>query len=537
VIERTGLGRHGRAPAAFLVCGLLALTGCGGEHREDSGSTSSGGTPATTEDGTLRIVTAEPPQTLDPVQSPNSTVDQMALNLYDTLVQFEPGDDKPTARMASEFEVSNDGLTYDFTLNDGMTFHDGSPVTAEDVVFTLDRVKDLEAGIWSEIAAYDSSEAISDTEVQITLSRRSVPFLGALSRVYILNSKLVEKNLGKDNGQSWLANNDAGSGPFSLVDYSPNQSAKFSAFEDYHRGAPKLSEVDYSFIAEPTTQKALLESGEADIAMNIAKRDLPAFDGNADYRVDAADTPVQLYIFFNTASGPTKDKRVREALSYAYDYTTHVERILDGYGERAHGPLPRPFPCWSEGTPQPDFDLDRARQLLDQAGVGDLTLEMEFLPALEEEKEAFQLYQSTLKQIGVTLKPLATTFPAYMEMLQKADTTPDLGAVYTFPLFPDPHEVLYIGFHSDFRLGAGFNFAQYGNPQVDELLEKGAATPDEAERCAAYEQVQKVIAEDYVGVNVSLPQYVTVVRSNVQGYAYNGAHHQTENTYDISLSG
>jgi peptide/nickel transport system substrate-binding protein len=439
--------------------------------------------------------------------------------------------------MASGYTTSAGGKRYTFTLRSGMKFHDGSPVTAKDVVFTLDRIKKLKTGIYSEVAAYASSKALSATKVQIDLSRPYTPFVGALSRVYILNSKLVSQHLGSDGGQSWLANNDAGSGPFTLDSYSPNQSANFTAFPGYYRGPAKSKEVQYKFISEAATQKALLESGDADIAMNIAKRDIAGFKSNPKFRVDAADTPVQLYIYFNTAGGPTKDKRVREALSYAYDYSTHIKDILDGYGKPAKGPLPQPLPCWDPSVQQPTFNLAKARSLLAQAGVHNLTLKMEYLPALEEEKESFELYQSTLKKIGVTLKPIATTFPAYADMLKKESTTPDLGAVYAFPLFPDPNEVLFISYDSQFRFGNGYNWGQYSNPQVDKLLESAQSISDQTKRCDLYKQAQQIITNDQVAVNVSLPQYVTVLGADVQGYKYNGAHHQTENTYDISVGG
>jgi peptide/nickel transport system substrate-binding protein len=488
--------------------------------------------------GTLTIATAEPPQTFDPIQSANSTVDQMALNNYDALVQFAAGDaSKPRPALARSWKMADGGKTYTFTLRNA-TFHDGAKVTAADVKFTLDRIKKLKTGIFSEVAAYASSTAVNPTTVRIRLASPYAPFLGALSRVYILNAKLVQPHLGSDMGQKWLANNDAGSGPYVLESYEPNQQATFTAYPKYWRGwaGSHSATVVYKFIAEASTQREALKSGDADIAMNIAKTDLAAFKQDAKYRVDAANTLVQYYVYFNTQNGPTKDVRVRQALSLAYDYKTHVDKILLGYGKEAKGPLPTPIPCHDAGVNQPTYDLDKAKSLLKAAGYDKLTLSMEYLPVLEEEKKSFQLYQSALSSIGVTLKPIATTFPAYCGMVKTIKGTPDLAAVYAFPPFPDASEVLYINYDSKFTLARGYNWGQYANPKVDALVEKALVVSNPAQRCALYKRAQDIIANDYVSLNISLPQYTTVLGANVKGYRYNAAHHQTENTYDISVA-
>jgi peptide/nickel transport system substrate-binding protein len=155
--------------------------------------------------GTLTIATAEPPQTFDPVQAADSTVDQMALNVYDALVQFT-NSEKPVlkAALAKSWTISPSGLAYTFTLRPGVTFHDGSRVTAADVKFTLDRIKKLQTGWASEMEPYASSQVLAPNRIRVKLSSRYAPFLGALSRAYILNSKLVKKHLSNDMGQGWL---------------------------------------------------------------------------------------------------------------------------------------------------------------------------------------------------------------------------------------------------------------------------------------------------------------------------------------------
>ena len=530
--ERPGRARlYRRAAMVIAAAAVVATAAVVGSSSRAANSVAS---------GTLTIATAEPPQTFDPIQAGNSTVDQMVLNNYDALVRFtSTANTKLVPALATTWNVSKNGLVYTFTLRPGVTFHDGTRLTATDVKFTLDRYLKLKTGWYSELQALASSKVVSPSKIAIRLSHKYAPFVSALSRVYILNSKLVGQHLGSDDGQTWLANNDAGSGPYVLDKYTPNQTAQFSSYPKYWRGwsGSHADKVVYNFVPEAATQKAALESGQADIAMNIAKSDLPGLKKNSKYKVIASNTLVQYYIFFNTAAGPTKNKLVREALATAYDYKTHVNQILDGYGQLAKGPLPRSIPCWDSAVTQPTFSLSKAKSLLQKAGYTKLTLSMEYLPVLEEEMKSFELFQSDLSKIGVTLKPIATTFPAYFDMVKKVSTTPDLAAVYAFPPFPDANEVMYINFDSSFRLARGYNWGQYSNPKVDALVRKAQTLSSDAARCPLYKQAQKLVANDYVEINGSLPQYTTVISSKVKGYAYNPAHHQTENTYDISVSG
>jgi peptide/nickel transport system substrate-binding protein len=168
-----------------------------------------------------------------------------------------------------------------------------------------------------------------------------------------------------------------------------------------------------------------------------------------------------------------------------------------------------------------------------------MSLKMAFDPSIEEHRKAVELFQSSLRELGITVEAEPLQFTPYVETLKTFETTRDLASIYEFSDFPDPHAVLYPHFSSDFLNGnGGYNWSQYSNPEVDALLDEAVGLPDMSARCPIYEQAQEMIASDYPVINISNGGLfaVVVVGQGVQGYEYNLAHHRTVNFYDMSIS-
>jgi peptide/nickel transport system substrate-binding protein len=515
-----------RGATALTLAALLLTAACG----SDDGGGSSGDGDSSSGSGSLVIAENEPPATFDPLQADNSTVDEVVQPLYDTLVDYD-ADNELYNELATEYSVAEDGMSIDVTLRDDATFHDGTPVTAEDVAYTLDRIKRLGIGVASYLPAYESADVQSETELTINLAEPDGTFVPALSRVYILNSVLVEENAGADDGQSWLATNDAGSGPYELENYRSNQEAVMTQYADYWNGFDgQAEEVVFTYLSESGTQRDELNAGQIDIAMDIATADLPAFQANENFEVDTADTLVQLYMYFDMEDGPTTDPQVREALRLAYDYPAHVEPILNGNGEIAQGPVPTAMNCHAD-IPPGEQDLERAQELFEEAGVDQLNLT--YLSAIEEMDRAAASLQSSLRDIGVTLDIASVTYPDYAEMAAEAGSRPDIGVIYAFPAYPDPAAVLYTGYATE-SIG-GQNFAGYSDPEVDDLLAQAGATSQEEERCELYVEIQQQIEEDMVAINVANPKAVAVMRSGLEDFAYRPAHTSSVDVYAIKV--
>lgn len=488
--------------------------------------------------GVLVIAENETPENLDPANAVNSTVNQLIIGVYDTLVQFTAGELAVTPRLATDWSISEDGLSYTFTLRDDVTFHDGSALTAEDVKFTLDRLQAAAGNVMNDMGPYTSAEVVDDTTVKLNLSEPYGPFLSALSRIYVINKDLVEPHMGEDNARQWLAVNTAGSGPYQVTSYQPTEAVALEAHEAYWGGweGNHVAEVVFRYVSEPSTQLALLRAGEVHIAPDITVEDKLALMDQEGFMVDVGAAATPLFFQFNTASdGPTGDPAFRQMLAMAFDRQLHLEVVLAGFGTMPDGPLP---PGWlgHEAATEPAFDLEAARQMVEDNGWDGTSLLVRYLPAIIEEQRAVEQLQSNLAEIGITLQAEGMTWPAQAATVQEVATTSDINMIYNFPTFPDPHAILNTSFNSALAgFNGGFNWAQYANDAVDALLNEAATTAEPEARAALYAEAQRLIGADHPVITVSLPASVVALSDQVEGYVYNVAHHQTFNYMDIGL--
>lgn len=517
------LRRIGKNTAVAVTVSLM-LVACSGTSNSSSGG----------RNDTLVIAENEQPATFDPVQADNSTVDEVVIPAYDTLVTFDE-DSKLVGELATEWKLVDGGKAIEFTLRDGLTFHDGSPVTSDDVKYTLDRIKAINIGVAAQLTAYDTTEVVDESRFTIRLSTPNVPFLGALSRVYIVNSKLVKANEGNDQGQKWLATNDAGSGPYELKSYTPNQQAKYNQYKDYWGGFDgQAKQVIFNYM-NTATERSALRNGDADIAMDVAPNDWASFESDDKFTVDKANTNVMLYVFFKMKDGATSNKFLREAISYAYDYEQHQNEILKGAGQVAKGVMPEGMQCYSGAAPQPTFDLDKAKSLMAKSGLEGVTLRLTYLKATAEMEQSAAVLQSALKKIGVTLKLQAITYPQFVDEAKSNKTTPDMGMIYAFPTSPDPDSILNQNFNSAF-INAGQNWGGFNDAQVDKLTEEAQSVTDPDKRCGIYREVEDLIAAETPTINLSNPQYVTVLSKRLSDYKYDASHQSTVDVYRIKVN-
>lgn len=527
-IATTGRLRTATAFAALGVVGMLALSACSAAS-DDSGSSSN-----SARSKTLIVAENEVPASFDPIQADNSTVDEVTLPMYDTLVKYDDSS-KLVGSLATEFAPSSDGKSVAITLKDDVTFHDGSKLTAADVQYTLDRIKKVNIGVASFTTAYASTTVTDDTHLTINLSTPSGPFLPGLSRVYILNSKLVQQNAGSDDAQSWLATHDAGSGPYTFKSYTPNQQAEFAKYDGYWGGWDgQADNVQIKYMGDAATERSALTSGEVDLAMDISPNDWGGLESNSDYVVKKSDTNVVLYAFFKMSGSATQNAALRQAIAYSYNYGQHIDNILKGAGKKVSGPMPAGMQCVDSSVSQPTYDPDKAKQLLAQSGQSNVTLTMSYLKATAEMEQAAALLQSNLKDIGVTLNLKAVTYPEFADQAKSNATTSDLSMIYAFPAFPDPDAIMYQNYDSKF-INGGQNWGGYKNAQVDTLVQQAQALTDLDQRCALYDQAQTMVADDYAAINMANSQYVTVYNKRLSGYTYEAGHHQTVDVYRITV--
>ena len=550
---------HGPSPwrrrwiGATVTVAALALSACSSSSSGSASSSAASSTPGTSSTSSSDAGGAAagssnlsaranteisaintPPASFDPIQADNSTIDMVSLPMYDTLVKFDDTG-KVINSLATAATTSADGKTISVTMRANATFHDGSTVTATDVKYTLDRIKKINIGVASLLTAYASSAVVDPTHLTIKLTAPYAPFVSALTRVYILNSKLVTAHEGTDSGQSWLSTNDAGSGPYALMSSTPNQAINFAQYAKYwggFSGQPKNATIQ---IMNASTQRSALLNQSIDVAMNIDTNDWASFSANSQFTLDKASTYEMLYVFFKMKDSAVSNKYLREAIADAYNYTQHEQDILKGAGQLAKGVLPSVMACYDATVDQPTYDPTKAKALLAQSGLKNVSVTLSYLSTEAEMVKAATLLQSNLKDIGITLNLKAITYPEYVVETKSNATTPDLGMIYAFPPFSDPSSILYQVFDSKF-INSGQNWGGYNNPQVDKLVEQAQTITDSKQSCSLYNQAEKLIIADTPTINMSNPQFVTVYNKRISGFKYEPSHNYVVDFYRTKVS-
>ncbi|MBL7064583.1 MAG: ABC transporter substrate-binding protein [Anaerolineae bacterium] len=480
--------------------------------------------------------------TFDPLAASDSRVDTPSLNMYSSLIQVKPGTTETELDLAESYELGDDGLTYTFTLRKGVKFHDGSELKAEDVKYTVDRMLAIKKGVYRSLTSVVGSEVIDDYTVTITTGEPFPGLAQALARLYVLNSEVVKANEEEgDWGEKWLENHEAGSGPYTLVSFEPEQQFTMEAFPDYHKGweGAHADKVIFRVLKEVSTRRLALENGDVDwitVGSADSYEALKSVDG---VKVYADATLNELYFAFNTQIEPLDDARVRKALSLAYDYQGHVEQARNGFADIARGPLPASIPCFDESMEPSKMDLEEAKSLLADAGYpdGGFELEMIYQGTMAEETVAVQIMADGAAQLGVTIKPLAMEWPAKVAAYSSLDTATGMGTIWIYPSYPDPDQYLFRLAHSSQAGNEGLNFAYYSNPRMDELLVAGQSELDPEKRCELYREAQQIWVEDTPYANVVIGWALAASRDYVEGYVWTPSHSFAQNVYIMSVEG
>jgi peptide/nickel transport system substrate-binding protein len=555
--SRPAVRRRRALAAGATLAGLTLLVAACGGGTDSSGASGASGAPgassgtaapggtaaqsgaststANSRANTLEVATAIPPASFDPIHADNSTVDMPSLVGYDSLTTFN-NTGTLVGDLATAYSTSADGKSFSVTLRSGVKFQNGAPLTATDVAYTLNRIKKVDTGVASFITPYVSTTVVDPTHLVIHLSEAYTPLAANLTRVYILNSKLVLEHLGTDEGQTWLSTHDAGSGPYELQSYTPNQQSVFVRNPTYWGGwSGQAQTVIYKYLTAGADQRQALLDDDADIALDIAPTDFASFQSNKQFVVNEAKTNVEMYAFFKMSGAPTANKDLREAIAYAFNYTDDIKDLLKGAGYPVKGPMPSGMACSDPNVVQPTYDVAKAKQLLAASGLKNVTLSVDYQDATAEEDEAGPLLQANLKAIGIKANLRLVTYPQYAQLEGSKKTTPDIGFIYSFPQNSDPDVDMYELFDSKF-INNGQDWGDFDSSTVNSLVEKAQGLPDGTARCALYDQAQVAVANDYVGLDISNPDFVVVYNNRLKGYTYLPSHHQTVDPYRIKVS-
>ena len=319
---------------------------------------------------------------LDPAEAFEFSGVEVGANVYDKLIGIDLAKGNAlVGDLATSWTVSPDGLTYTFKLRPGVKFHSGNPLTAADVVYSFQRAVTLNKspGFILLQFGFDKDNVLQkitapdDNTVVITVSKAFAPsfFLNCLTSgvASIVDSKLVKANI-KDNdfGNEWLKLNSAGSGAYSVRAYRPSEQYALEANANWHKGAPKNKRIIVRHVAEPASQRLLLEKGDIDVARNLSKDQLAAVKAKPEIAIVQGDKGYILYLGLNTKNVNFAKPEVREAMKWLVDYDSIERNIVEGTFKPHQAFLPKGFLGAIDDRPY-KFDPAKAKELLAKAGL------------------------------------------------------------------------------------------------------------------------------------------------------------------------
>ena len=429
-------------------------------------------------------VALEPPH-LDPTAGAAAAIDEVVYaNLFEGLTRIDAsGAVQPG--LAESWEVSEDGLTYTFTLHDGVTFHDGTSFEASDVVFSLDRARG-EDSVNAQKAlfeAIETVEAVDDRTVRVTLSRPDGSFLYNMGWG---DAVIVAPETADGNRE-----NPVGTGPFRFDEWTRGTEISLARNPDYWGKAPALERATFRIVPDPAAAATALQAGDVQAFPNFpAPELLPVFDADPRFTVALGSTEGETILAINNGREPFDDPRVRKALAYAVDREAIITGAMFGLGTPIGSHFAPHHPAYVDLTGETPHDPARARELLAEAGVSDLSLTLQLPPPVYARRGG-EIIASQLRDVGieVAIEPIE-----WAQWLEKVFTNKDYDL--TIVSHTEPNDIgIYA--RDDY-------YFDYQSDEFDATIEKLNATVDESERYAILADAQRILSVD--GVNAFLFQ-------------------------------
>ncbi|MFC0004491.1 ABC transporter substrate-binding protein [Micromonospora siamensis] len=489
-----------RLIGAALALALGAAGGCSsGEGVDVDGGAAQGGAG-----GVLTAAIGGEPDQLDPHRTSAYYSFEVLENVYDTLV--EPDENlRMQPSLATKWTTSADQLTWTFTLREGVRFSDGSPLTAEDVKYSYDRIVGEKLNAAYKFATVKSVAAPDPTTVVVTLSAPTpnlLANLGGFKGVAIVERSNVESGA--------IKTKPVGSGPFAVASYTSGDSIKLVRNDNYWNTKPKLSGVTFTFVKDPTVALQNLRGGEAQWTDNLPPQQVPALADGGEITVQRKPSADYWYLALNQARKPYGDVNVRRAVAFALDPAAITKAAKFGLATVNQTAIPKGSSWYYEYAPY-RHDPEQAKRLLGAAGVSGLTMDLMVTSEYPETVSAAQVIAAQLKQVGITVKIRTLDFAQWLDEQGKG----------TFDAFMlgwlgniDPDEFYYAQHHS----GGTFNFQKYRNPAVDKLLDDARTQTDQGARKQAYDQAAKQIVDDASYIYLYNPDVVQGWSKKVTGY-------------------
>jgi peptide/nickel transport system substrate-binding protein len=475
----------------------------------------------------LRIANTANFTTWDPIKSFSTEAAYMA-NMYEQLLRINPpgSAERFTPLLAESWESSADGLSWTFHLRQGVTFHDGEVMNAVAVKKSIDASKDHGGAsfIWAPLNAITTPDEY--TIVFILKYAAPVDLIASsLYGAWIVSPKALDAVAADET--YFETGKEAGTGPYMVDSYTPDQEIVFKKYDNYWGGwSPENYDVVLNMIVpEATTQQQLLEGGEIDLASLIPYDNLDSFRTNPDYTVYEEKSFFNYVGFFNTLRPPLDNPLVRQALSYAIPYQDIISIAFSGLGTQSRGPVPEGVWPWSDQVNQYTYDMDKAKELLTQAGYPDGGFSIRLTYASENNAEATfaPLIKDSFAQLGVDVTIESMLFNQQWEMA-KSDpaNAQDMFILLYWPTYSDAgSDNLWSMFY--YTETPFFNLSYWNNPDYNSQLDQAIADTvvDPAKSQQEYIDVMNLLVDEAPGVFFLDTKAPYVIPNYIAGFHYN----------------
>lgn len=487
----------------LLIIVIIAITGC---------------SPRKIPADTLVLESSADAVVLNPILSADSASSQIESFVFDSLVQvndkleFEPS-------LASSWSVSDGGLTWRFNLVHNAKWHDGVPFTANDVVFTIKTILDpkVNSPRKSDYELIESITALDDYTVEIKLKKKFAPFLESMG-IGIIPEHLLK---GHDINTDKFNQNPIGTGKYVFKEWKKRQYISLTRYDDYYGKKPKIEKVKMKIVADSNVALLQMRTGEIDL-LGVEPKDyelVQTFKKVNIYKYKALNYS---YIGFNLKNPIFSDKKVRQALAYAYDKKPVIDKILKGLGTEADSTMSPLSWAYNPDVPKYDYNQQKAAQLLDEAGwklANDgfrykngqkLKFTLMTNKGNKAREDILQYTQQEWKAIGADVDVMVVEWASFIGSYINTRKFDAIVLGWSLSIDPDPYAI----FHSS-QIEQGLNFVSFNNAEADKLMEEGRTTIDINERKKIYQRLQAVIAEEEPYILLNYPISIVAINSRI----------------------
>ena len=492
------------------------------ESGEESGSEggSASGQAGDMYGGSIVVGVQQDIDSLDPHKATAAGTKEIIFNIFEGLVKPDENGNLINA-VASDYTISEDGLTYTFTLRENVKFHNGNVVTAEDVKYSLERVSGLLDGtpLISTLKTIESVDIIDEKTVQVKVGSANTEL------IYSFVAAIIPAGSGEDTSAD-----PVGTGPFSFVSYKPQEGIILAKNPEYwQEGLPYLDQVEFKIINSADTALLELQGGTIDLYAYLTDSQVQALQGS--HQVISSVSNVVQALFLNNAVEPLNDARVRQAISYAVDKEAINDFVGGGNGTLISSAM---LPTLKENyvdlndTYGTAANVEKAKELLADAGFPDgFDLEITIPSDYEFHMQTGEVVVEQLKAVGINATIKAVEWATWLDEVyngrQYAATISGITCDST------PGYLL-----NRFQTDSKKNFINFQNTEYDEIYTKAQAELDPAQKAEYYKELQKILCDEAGSVFLQIPANQTAISKKLAGYKFYPVYVQDMSTVYIT---